>query len=165
MGVDKEAFNLNTLSAVSLSRLAVKQFAIQGGGHIAVTSSLAGIIGVPFSASYTGSKHALHVGRIFAFTTSIICIRKKISRNLLFQGYFDCLRIEKIQQNVTVTMVCPGPIQTPFLAESFTAIPGQVSHPLLFNVYEINSNTLEVLRKIIFASFSEIWCSNRKCCQ
>ena len=59
--VDKEAFDLNTFSVVSLSRLAVKHFNRQGGGQIAVTSSLAGIMGVPFSGSYTGSKHAIHV--------------------------------------------------------------------------------------------------------
>lgn len=61
LAVDKEVFDLNTFSVVSLSRLAVQLFLRQGSGHVAVTSSLAGILGVPFSASYTGSKHAIHV--------------------------------------------------------------------------------------------------------
>ncbi|XP_014218102.1 dehydrogenase/reductase SDR family member 7 [Copidosoma floridanum] len=100
IAVDKEAFDLNTFSVVSLSRLAIKQFNRQGSGHVAVTSSLAGILGVPFSASYTGSKHAIH-------------------------GYFDCLRMEKMNQNIAVTLVCPGPIQTDFLAESFTENVGE----------------------------------------
>lgn len=35
-----------------------------GHGHLVVTSSLAGLLGIPFSGSYTGSKHALHVGTL-----------------------------------------------------------------------------------------------------
>ena len=34
--------------------------------------------------------------------------------------------MEKINQNIHVTIVCPGPIQTDFLAESFTANAGEV---------------------------------------
>ncbi|XP_043285656.1 dehydrogenase/reductase SDR family member 7 [Venturia canescens] len=97
--VDREVFELNVFSVLSLSRLAVKHFTENGQGHLVVTSSIAGIRGVPFSASYTGSKHALH-------------------------GYFECLRNEKMGQNIAITMVCPGPIQTPFLAEGFTAKRG-----------------------------------------
>ena len=61
--VDKEVFDLNVFSIISLSRVVLKYFLEKGRGHFAVTSSTAGIIGVPFSASYTGSKHALHVSR------------------------------------------------------------------------------------------------------
>ncbi|XP_014235747.1 dehydrogenase/reductase SDR family member 7 [Trichogramma pretiosum] len=100
IAVDREVFDLNTFSVVSLSRLAVKYFHRQGRGHIAVTSSLAGILGAPFSGSYTGSKHAIH-------------------------GYFESLRMEKINQNIAITLVCPGPIQTDFLAESFTENAGE----------------------------------------
>ncbi|XP_058796181.1 dehydrogenase/reductase SDR family member 7 [Phymastichus coffea] len=100
IAVDREVFDLNTFSVVSLSRLAIKQFKRQGSGHIAVTSSLAGIIGAPFSGSYTGSKHAIH-------------------------GYFDCLRLEKMNQNITISLICPGPVQTDFLAESFTEQAGE----------------------------------------
>ena len=42
-------------------------------GSIAVTSSTAGKAGVPFSGTYTGSKHAIH-------------------------GYFESLRTEKVSQ-------------------------------------------------------------------
>lgn len=61
LAVDREMFELNVFSIISLSRIALKYFLKVGGGHLAVTSSLAGITGVPFSATYTGSKHALHV--------------------------------------------------------------------------------------------------------
>lgn len=44
-----------------------------------------------------------------------------------FQGYFDCLRLEKMNQNIAITLVCPGPVQTDFLAESFTEQAGEVN--------------------------------------
>lgn len=64
-------FDLNVFSVLSLSRIAMKYFITQARGQIAVTSSLAGIIGVPYSGSYTGSKHALHVSFI-----DLISLRK-----------------------------------------------------------------------------------------
>lgn len=59
--VDRNLFELNVFGTVNLSRIAVKYFLSKGKGHLAVTSSTAGIMAVPFSASYTASKHALHV--------------------------------------------------------------------------------------------------------
>lgn len=40
---------------------------------------------------------------------------------LIFQGYFNSLRAEKILKNIAVTIFCPGPTFTNFLQESFTA--------------------------------------------
>lgn len=84
---------------VALSRLVTKYFLEVGQGHIVVSSSLAGIIPVPFSATYCAAKHAFH-------------------------GYFEALLLEKLNKNIAVTMVCPGPIQTNFLAECFTEKKG-----------------------------------------
>lgn len=100
LSVDKQAFDLNVFSIVALTRHVVKYFMKQGQGQIVVTSSITGIIGAPNSASYTGSKHALH-------------------------GYFECLRAEKMLDNISVCMVCPGPIMTDFLQESFTEKTGE----------------------------------------
>lgn len=63
VAVDKEMFDLNVFGALSLSRIAVKYFMKMKEGHIVVTSSLAGVNATlfPFSASYAGAKHALHV--------------------------------------------------------------------------------------------------------
>ncbi|KAG8223158.1 hypothetical protein J437_LFUL015370 [Ladona fulva] len=59
--VDQEMFELNVFSVMSLTRIAVKYFLTRKeGGHVAVTSSIAGVLGVPFSGSYNGAKHALH---------------------------------------------------------------------------------------------------------
>lgn len=59
--VDQELFNLNVFSTLNLSRVALKHFNAKGSGQIAVTSSVAGFIPAPFSATYIGSKHAIHV--------------------------------------------------------------------------------------------------------
>lgn len=61
LSVDREMFDLNVFGVLNFSRIVVKYFIEQKGGHIAVTSSVTGVVGVPFSASYTGTKHALHV--------------------------------------------------------------------------------------------------------
>jgi dehydrogenase/reductase SDR family protein 7 len=46
---------------------------------------------------------------------------------MLIQGYFDSLRLEKMLSNITVTLLCPGPVFSNFLAEAFTGKPGEVS--------------------------------------
>jgi dehydrogenase/reductase SDR family protein 7 len=62
LGVDREMFDLNVFGVVALSRIVVQYFQKKKKeGHIVVTSSLAGVRAAPFSGSYTGAKHALHV--------------------------------------------------------------------------------------------------------
>lgn len=62
MNVDKQMFELNVFAVVNLTRIAVNYFNEKGSGHVAVVSSLAGVFGVPYSATYTATKHAIHVG-------------------------------------------------------------------------------------------------------
>lgn len=64
-----------------------------GGGHIVVTSSLAGRLGTPISAAYAAAKHALH-------------------------GYFASLRAEMAPSQLRVDIVCPGPIDTEIFSAS-----------------------------------------------
>jgi len=96
--VDKSLFELNVFSLLNLNRIVLRYFLANGRGQLAVTSSLAGKIGAPFSGSYTGSKFALH-------------------------GYFESLRSE-IGNKVPITMLCPGPVFSGFLKEAFTAKTG-----------------------------------------
>ncbi len=56
-------------------------------GNIIVTSSVMGKFGTRYRSSYAASKHALH-------------------------GYFDSLRQEIYDDNIKVTLVCPGFIKT-----------------------------------------------------
>lgn len=100
--VDREMLDVNLLGPVCLTRTVVKYFKEKGQyGHIVVTSSVAGKIGAPFSATYTGSKHAL-------------------------QGYFECLRLEGVLLGgLDVTLTCPGPVFSRVRERAFTAVPGQ----------------------------------------
>lgn len=72
VSVDKEMFDLNVLSPIALSRLVAKYFCKMNAGHFVVTSSIAGIIGAPFSATYCANKFALHV--IYQLYTSLLII-------------------------------------------------------------------------------------------
>ncbi|XP_029168983.1 dehydrogenase/reductase SDR family member 7 [Nylanderia fulva] len=100
MTVDREMFDLNVFSCISLSRLAVKHFLQTGTGQIVINSSVAGFLPAIKSATYCGAKHALH-------------------------GYFKSLMMEHHESNIDVTIVSPGPVQTDFLAESFTEKAGE----------------------------------------
>lgn len=48
-------------AVVNLTRVALEHFNKRGEGHVVVVSSLAGRIGAPYSGTYTGAKHAIHV--------------------------------------------------------------------------------------------------------
>ncbi|XP_076315848.1 dehydrogenase/reductase SDR family member 7-like [Tachypleus tridentatus] len=99
--VDRQMFELNVFSSVSLTRIVLKHFKEKGAGQFVITSSTAGKIGIPNSASYTASKHALH-------------------------GYFECLRTEMSNDNINITIICPGPVFTPLLETAFTEKKGKV---------------------------------------
>ncbi len=61
LGVDRELFDLNTFSTVSLARLMIPHFEKQGGGNFGVVTSVAAKVAPPFSGTYCGSKFAVHV--------------------------------------------------------------------------------------------------------
>lgn len=63
--VDMDLFDLNVFSVVNLSRCIMPHFIERNSGTFALMSSAAGKAGVPYSGSYTGSKHALHVSKHF----------------------------------------------------------------------------------------------------
>ena len=80
INVDRELFELDVFSVIHLSRLAVTYFEQNNvKGQLAITSSTAGLIGAPNSASYTGAKHSLHVCKCF-----FLCFLKKITYNFQF---------------------------------------------------------------------------------
>lgn len=91
---DREIFDINVFGQINLARNVMNQFVKQGFGHFVVTSSVAGKFGAPFSASYTASKHAL-------------------------AGYFECIRCEAFSKGIRVTTICPGPVLTTLIKNSF----------------------------------------------
>ncbi|OWF37619.1 dehydrogenase/reductase SDR family member 7-like [Mizuhopecten yessoensis] len=98
--VDRDVLELNVLGVLSLTKLVLPHMADRRSGHIVNVSSIAGKLGAPLSGSYTGAKHAI-------------------------QGWFDSLRVEMFDKNVSVTNICPGPVFSNILAVAFTENAGE----------------------------------------
>jgi len=67
-----------------------------GGGKIVVISSLTGLFGFPLRSMYASAKHALH-------------------------GFFETLRLEHFQDNIRVTLICPGMVKTNISLHALTS--------------------------------------------
>ena len=87
MQVIHKIMNLNYFAPVVLTKKILPKMIAQGGGQLAVTTSIAGKFGFPLRSAYCSSKHALY-------------------------GFFETVQAEYYQQNIRVTMVCPGRVQT-----------------------------------------------------
>jgi short-subunit dehydrogenase len=85
--VDKHLIDVDYIGTVALTKAAIPYMIKNGGGQIAVVSSLMGVFGAPLRSGYCGAKHALH-------------------------GFFDALRAELYKEKILVTIICPGFIQT-----------------------------------------------------
>lgn len=85
--VDRKIFEVNYFGTIALTKAVLPDMIRNGGGHIAVTSSVVGKFGFPYRSSYSASKHALH-------------------------GFFESLRAENVQHNIRVSLIIPGRIKT-----------------------------------------------------
>jgi len=85
--VDSRLMEVNYFGTVALTKAVLPYFIQNKKGHFAVVTSLVGKFGSPYRSSYAGAKHALH-------------------------GFFDTLRAEHHQDNIAVTLICPGFIHT-----------------------------------------------------
>ena len=87
LAVEQKIMNVNYWGTVALTKAVLPAMIAQGGGKIACISRLAGKFGRPSRSSYSASKHALH-------------------------GYFDSLRSEVYDRNISISLICPGFIKT-----------------------------------------------------
>jgi len=85
--VDKKLIDVNYLGTVALTKALLPYFIQQQSGHFVTVTSLMGKFGSPYRSGYCGAKHALH-------------------------GFFDVLRMEHEKDNINVTMICPGFVNT-----------------------------------------------------
>ena len=95
MEVYRRLMEVNFFGAVALTKYILPHFVSRKQGHIAVLSSVAGKYGTPYRSGYSASKHALH-------------------------GFFDSVRAEHFKDNVSVTILCPGVINTPITMSALT---------------------------------------------
>lgn len=87
LSVAQKIMDINYWGPVAITQAVLPAMQQQGRGHIIVISSLMGKIGTRFRSSYAASKHALH-------------------------GYFESLRPEIYDDNIHISMVCPGFVNT-----------------------------------------------------
>ena len=87
IAVDKRIMDINYIGTVALTKAILPHFIANKKGHFVVTTSIVGKIGTPLRSSYAASKHALH-------------------------GFFDSLRAENHKNNIVVSLICPGFINT-----------------------------------------------------
>lgn len=94
--VERQLFEVNYFSAVAIAHAVVPWMISQGGGHLAVVSSMAGKFGFRMRSTYCASKHALH-------------------------GYFETLRAETSRNRIHITLIVPGRIRTGISVHAVTA--------------------------------------------
>ncbi len=87
ISVDKKLMDVDYLGTVALSKALLPHFIKNKNGHFVVVTSLMGKFSSPYRSGYCGAKHALH-------------------------GFFDALRMEHQKDNIKVTIVCPGFVNT-----------------------------------------------------
>ncbi len=85
--VDKKIIEVDYLGTVALTKAILPHFIKNKSGHFVTITSLMGKFGSPYRSGYCGAKHALH-------------------------GFFDVLRMEHQKDNIKVTLICPGFVQT-----------------------------------------------------
>lgn len=95
MSTYRRLMEVNYFGAVGLTKEVLPHMVGRQSGHIIVTSSVAGKIGTKFRSGYAASKHAV-------------------------QGFFNSLRQEMYENNVAVTLLCPGFIKTDISKNALT---------------------------------------------
>ncbi len=85
--VDKKLIEVDYLGTVAITKALLPHFIANQSGQFVTITSLMGKFGSPYRSGYCGAKHALH-------------------------GFFDVLRMEHQKDNIKVTLICPGFIQT-----------------------------------------------------
>ena len=85
--VDEKIMAVNFFAPVKITKHLLPKMTKNGGGTIAVTSSISGKFGFPLRSAYASSKFAVY-------------------------GFFETVHAEYYNDNIRVVMVCPGRIKT-----------------------------------------------------
>jgi len=93
--IDRKIFEINYFGPVALTKSVLPHMIGNGGGTVAVISSIVGKFGFPLRSAYSASKHALH-------------------------GFFETVRIELKKENINVTIICPGRVRTNISVNAIT---------------------------------------------
>jgi dehydrogenase/reductase SDR family protein 7 len=95
LDVYRQMMEVNVIAQIALTQAVVPHMLRQGSGHVAVTASVAGKVGVPLRTGYCAAKHAV-------------------------MGFFDALRTELADEGIAVTTITPGFIRTNIARNALT---------------------------------------------
>ena len=110
LDIDRKIMEINYFGNIALSKIVLPHFQEQKSGHFVITSSIAGKFGFYLRSAYSAAKHALH-------------------------GYYESLDLENIKNNISITILCPGKINTPI---STNALRGD---GMIHNIMDHNQET------------------------
>ena len=96
LDVYKKLMEVNYMGTIALTKTILPYFVSRKNGHFVTVTSLMGKFGSPYRSGYCGAKHALH-------------------------GFFDVLRMEHEKDNLNITLVCPGFVNTNVAINALTA--------------------------------------------
>lgn len=85
--IDRRIMEINYFGNISLTKAVLPYMQMQKSGHFVVISSISGKFGFFLRSAYSASKHALH-------------------------GFYESLLLEEEANGISVTIVCPGKINT-----------------------------------------------------
>lgn len=94
--IDEDIFRINYFGTIALTKSLLPHFINKKEGYFVVITSVVGRVGTPLRSSYSASKHALH-------------------------GFFDSLRAEVFNENIRVSLICPGFVNTNISINALTA--------------------------------------------
>ena len=113
MEVDRRIMEVDYFGSIALSKYVLPEMVKRKSGQHVVISSAVGIVSTPLRAGYSASKHALH-------------------------GWYDALRSEHHDDNIKVTLVCPGYVNTNI---SYSALMGDGKEQNLLDEAQQNGLT------------------------
>ena len=87
ISVDKKLIEIDYLGTIAITKALLPHFMERQSGQFVTVTSLMGKFSSPYRSGYCAAKHALH-------------------------GFFDALRLEHERDNIKVTLICPGFINT-----------------------------------------------------
>jgi len=96
LSVVRQLMEVNFFGTISLTKALLPAMIERQSGHIVVISSVMGKFSTHSRSTYAASKHALH-------------------------GWFEALRQEVMDDNIAISMVCPGFVRTNVAKNSLTA--------------------------------------------
>jgi len=129
--VERQMMELNYFANVSLTKTVLPHMIERDAGQIVATSSVAGKYGVPNSATYCASKHAL-------------------------QGWYDSLRSELGSSGVSILLPCPGPVFSGIQKAGFTGEVGK-AYGVEMDPSENRMKTDRCCRLIAVAMANRMW--------